>query len=61
LSTARTPRPSRIDAREALARDAGGRWKADIFDGLGCVEAFRRRGMGFAERRVIDAMVDFFC
>jgi shikimate dehydrogenase len=42
-----------VGAVNALARDAGGRWKADIFDGLGCVEAFRRRGVGFADRRVM--------
>ena len=42
-----------VGAINALARDVDGRWKADIFDGLGCVEAFRRRGIGFADRRVM--------
>jgi shikimate dehydrogenase len=42
-----------VGAINALARAADGRWKADIFDGLGCVEAFRRRGVGFADRRVM--------
>ncbi|HVP88173.1 MAG TPA: shikimate dehydrogenase [Casimicrobiaceae bacterium] len=42
-----------VGAINALARGADGRWKADIFDGLGCVEAFRRRGVGFADRRVM--------
>ena len=42
-----------VGAINALARGADGRWTADIFDGLGCVEAFRRRGVGFADRRVM--------
>ena len=33
-----------VGAINALTRAADGRWQADIFDGLGCVEAFRRRG-----------------
>jgi shikimate dehydrogenase len=37
----------------ALARGADGRWHADIFDGVGCVEAFRRRGIGFRGTRVM--------
>ena len=33
---------------------ADGRWRADIFDGLGCVEAFRRRSdIPFAGKRVM--------
>lgn len=42
-----------VGAINALARAATGRWEADIFDGIGCVEAFRRRGIGFANRRVM--------
>jgi len=42
-----------VGAINALARGEDGRWKADIFDGLGCVEAFRRRGIGFADRRAM--------
>jgi shikimate dehydrogenase len=42
-----------VGAINALARAADGRWKGDIFDGLGCVEAFRRRGIGFGGRRVM--------
>ncbi|MFO1312379.1 MAG: shikimate dehydrogenase [Burkholderiales bacterium] len=37
----------------ALGRTASGAWRGDIFDGLGCVEAFRRRGIAFAGRRVM--------
>lgn len=39
-------------AVNALARRADGAWVADIFDGAGCVEAFRRRGLSFAGQRV---------
>jgi shikimate dehydrogenase len=35
-------------ALNALARRPEGGWRAEIFDGIGCVEAFRRRGFGFA-------------
>ena len=41
-----------VGAVNAMARHANGRWHADIFDGIGCVEAFRRRGIGFAGRSV---------
>ena len=46
------PQARVVGAVNALARD-GERWKAEIFDGLGCVEAFRRRGIAFAGRRVM--------
>lgn len=42
-----------VGAINALARGADGRWRADIFDGQGCVEAFRRRGISFRDRRVM--------
>lgn len=42
-----------VGAINALARRAGGGWKGEIFDGLGCVEAFRRRGLSFAGKRVM--------
>ena len=42
-----------VGAINALARGADGRWRADIFDGLGCVEAFRRRSISFAGKRVM--------
>lgn len=41
-----------VGAVNALARHPDRRWHADIFDGMGCVEAFRRRGIAFAGRRV---------
>ena len=39
-------------AINALAPGADGRWHAEIFDGLGCVEAFRRRGIPLAGQRI---------
>ncbi len=42
-----------VGAINALARCADGSWRADIFDGLGCVEAFRRRSISFAGKRVM--------
>jgi shikimate dehydrogenase len=42
-----------VGAINALSRGAGGLWHAEIFDGLGCVEAFRRRGIHFAGKRVM--------
>jgi shikimate dehydrogenase len=42
-----------VGAVNALARQNDGEWKAEIFDGLGCVEAFRRRGLSFAGKRVM--------
>src|SRR6185437_2055394 len=41
-----------VGAINALARDAGG-WHGDIFDGIGCVEAFRRRGIALTGRRAL--------
>jgi len=40
-------------AINALARRSQGRWAGDIFDGMGCVEAFRRRGYAMAGRRLM--------
>jgi shikimate dehydrogenase len=37
----------------ALGRTSDGRWRGDIFDGLGCVEAFRKRGIPLAGKRVM--------
>ncbi len=47
------PQARRLGVINALARTASGRWSGDIFDGLGCVEAFRRRGIAFADKRVM--------
>ncbi len=37
----------------ALGRGKDGVWRGDIFDGLGCVEAFRRRGQSFKGKSVM--------
>ena len=41
-----------VGAINALGRRAGG-WRGDIFDGIGCVEAFRRRGIVLTGRRAL--------
>ncbi len=41
-----------VGAINALARGPDGRSRGEIFDGLGCVEGFRRRGITFAGKRV---------
>lgn len=42
-----------VGAINALTKGQDGRWRGDIFDGLGCVEAFRRRGLALSGRRVM--------
>jgi shikimate dehydrogenase len=42
-----------VGAINALAKGAAGCWRAEIFDGVGCVEAFRRRGIGFGGKRAM--------
>jgi len=42
-----------VGAINALARAGDQCWRADIFDGLGCVEAFRRRAIEFTGKRVM--------
>ncbi len=41
-----------VGAINLLARGKDGRWRGDIFDGIGCVEAFRRRGLPLTGKRV---------
>lgn len=53
LADALLPQAHAVGAINALARGSDGRWRGEIFDGLGCVEAFRRRGIGFRDRRVV--------
>jgi len=47
------PQAIAVGAINALARRADGTWAGEIFDGLGCVEGFRRRGLSFANARVM--------
>lgn len=46
------PQARLVGAINALGRGPAGGWRGEIFDGLGCVEAFRRRGLDFAGKRV---------
>jgi shikimate dehydrogenase len=39
-----------VGALNALVRRADGVWQGDMFDGIGCVEALRRRGIALAGR-----------
>jgi shikimate dehydrogenase len=41
-----------VGAINAATRAPGGHWIGEIFDGIGCVEAFRRNGHDFRDRRV---------
>ena len=46
------PQARIVGAINALTRD-GAHWKGEIFDGLGCVEAFRRRGIALRDARLM--------
>jgi shikimate 5-dehydrogenase len=41
-----------VGAINALGRGTRGTWRGEIFDGLGCVEAFRRRGIALRGKRL---------
>ena len=47
------PNATIVGAINALARQAGGGWTGEIFDGIGCVEGFRQQGITFADKRVM--------
>lgn len=47
------PQAQQVGAVNALTRRRDGRWWGDMFDGAGCVEAFRRRGWPLAGQRVM--------
>ncbi len=47
------PQARIVGAINALARRADGRWVGEIFDGIGCVEAFRRAGHSLRGRGVM--------
>jgi shikimate dehydrogenase len=47
------PQARTVRAINALARQPDGKWVGDIFDGLGCVEAFRRRGYPLLDQRLM--------
>jgi shikimate dehydrogenase len=52
LASTLGPQATTVGAINALARD-GAQWKGEIFDGLGCVEAFRRRGIALRGARLM--------
>lgn len=52
LATTLGPQADIVGAINALARRADG-WAGEIFDGLGCMEAFRRRGIPLAGKRAM--------
>lgn len=47
------PQAQLVGALNALARGSDRRWHGEMFDGLGCVEAFHRRGLTFTGKRVM--------
>lgn len=47
------PQARRLGGFNALARRPDGRWAGEMFDGLGCAEALRRRGVAVAGRRLM--------
>jgi shikimate dehydrogenase len=47
------PQAQQVGAINALKRAREGDWVGEIFDGSGCVEAFRRRGLPLAGQRVM--------
>ena len=47
------PQAGCVGAVNALARRADGTWSGEIFDGLGCLEGFRRRGYTFTNACVM--------
>jgi shikimate dehydrogenase len=47
------PQAQQVGAVNALKRSPAGDWVGEMFDGAGCVEAFRRRGLPLAGQRVM--------
>jgi len=46
------PQASQIGAINALKKNSNGDWSGEIFDGVGCVEAFKRRGIPIHDKRL---------
>lgn len=46
------PQASQIGAINALKKHSNGAWSGEIFDGMGCVEAFKQRGITLQEKRL---------
>ena len=46
------PQASQISAINALKKHSNGAWSGEIFDGIGCVEAFKQRGITLQDKRL---------
>jgi shikimate dehydrogenase len=46
------PQATQIGAINALKKHSNGEWSGEIFDGMGCVEAFKRRGISLQDKRL---------
>jgi len=46
------PQASQIGAINALKKHNNGEWSGEIFDGMGCVEAFKKRGITLQDKRL---------
>jgi shikimate dehydrogenase len=46
------PQASQIGAINALKKHSNGAWSGEIFDGMGCVEAFKQRGITLQDKRL---------
>jgi len=46
------PQASQIGAINALKKHSNGDWSGEIFDGVGCVEAFKRLGIPIRDKRL---------
>lgn len=46
------PQAAQIGAINALKKHSNGDWRGEIFDGVGCVEAFKRRGISIRDKRL---------
>ena len=47
------PQAQQIGAFNAMARRREGHWVGEMFDGLGCIEAFRRRGYDISDKNLM--------
>ena len=52
LAKALGPQATQIGAINALKKHSNGEWSGEIFDGMGCVEAFKRRGIPIRDKRI---------
>jgi shikimate dehydrogenase len=46
------PQASQIGAINALKKHSNGAWSGEIFDGIGCVKAFKQRGITLQDKRL---------